>query len=158
MENESPAVRAPISEHFEVSIVDGKLQNVSRESVFELLRGVKDPEHPYTLEQLGIIVLDGISILEVRSEEAMCRGGQPVRAISVLFAPTIPHCSMAGIIGLCISYQLWTHIDGHMIDVGIKKGTHSTEAALNKQLSDRDRVMAAFQNEGLLEVIKFCIG
>jgi metal-sulfur cluster biosynthetic enzyme len=158
MENENPVLRAPAKERFELSVENGKLRNVCRESVFELLRDIKDPEHPYTLEQLGIITLEDTSISEIRSKEVMCKGGQPIKVITVVFTPTVPHCSMAGIIGLCISYQLDMHIDGYAISVVVKRDTHSTDVALNKQLSDRDRVMAAFENEGLLEVIKSCIG
>lgn len=157
MENKNPILKAPAKERFALSLEDGKLRNVCTESIFELLRDIRDPEHPYTLEQLGIIAPEDICISEVWSERVVCKGGQPVKAISVVFTPTVPHCSMAGIIGLCISYQLGMHVDGYMINIAIKEGTHSTDAALNKQLSDRDRVMAAFQNEGLLDVIKSCV-
>lgn len=156
MENENPFVNEKLQPSCEVHLVDGKLAEVTRESVFEILRGIRDPEHPYNLEQLSIVTPDGITISELQDKAVLCTGGQPVEFIEVVFTPTVPHCSMAGIIGLCVIYQLQRFIQGRLIAVKIKENAHSTYQALNKQLSDKDRVLAAFENEGLVDVIKSC--
>lgn len=62
--------------------------------VYELLRNINDPEHPLTLEQLNIITLDNIEVDDKQNK------------IAVNFTPTIPHCSMATIIGLMIRVKL----------------------------------------------------
>ena len=58
--------------------------------VFEMIRHIKDPEHPHTLEQLRVAKRDLISVDDARG------------LVKVNFTPTIPHCSMATLIGLCI--------------------------------------------------------
>lgn len=158
MENLNPIINQKVLPNYPLNITNGKLENITKESIFQILRNIKDPEHPYTLEQLNIISLDDIFILELKDKDVLCSLGQPINVIEVVFTPTIPHCSMAGIIGLCITYQILKFTKNFMINVKIKENTHSTYQALNKQLSDKDRVMAAFENEGLMDVISMCVG
>lgn len=114
----------------------------------DLIRKIKDPEHPLTLEQLNVISLNDISIAE----------GISYKIIKVLITPTIPHCSMATLIGLCIIVMLIKSVSPiHKISVEIKEGTHQSEDAINKQLNDKERVAAAMENEHLLRVVMQCI-
>jgi metal-sulfur cluster biosynthetic enzyme len=46
-----------------------------------LIRGIRDPEHPLTLEQLGVVFVEGINV------------DHSTKTVSVEFTPTIPHCS-----------------------------------------------------------------
>ena len=39
----------------------------------------------------------------------------------------------------------------------IREGTHASEQAINKQLSDKERVTAALENVHLLEVVNHCL-
>ena len=39
----------------------------------------------------------------------------------------------------------------------IAPGTHAAEAAVNKQLADKERVAAALENSHLLEVVNQCL-
>ena len=39
------------------------------------------------------------------------------------------------------------------MDIFVTPGTHSTEAAVNKQLNDKERVAAALENPNLLEMV-----
>ena len=58
--------------------------------------------------------------------------------MSVLFTPTIPHCSMATLIGLAIRVKLLRSLPPRFkVDVVIAPGTHESEAAVNKQLADK---------------------
>jgi len=68
------------------------------EKIFELLRDIRDPEHPNTLEELS--VLDKSSVVVVPPENDL-KG-----VVRVLFSPTVPHCSMASLIGLSIRAKL----------------------------------------------------
>ena len=61
--------------------VDGK-------EIFDLIRDINDPEHPLTLEQLNVVTENQIKVDDNKNN------------VDVLFTPTIPHCSMATLIGL----------------------------------------------------------
>lgn len=157
MENENPEIKKSCHPSYELVLENGKLKNVSKETIFETIRYIYDPEHPYNLEQLGIISLVDINVSEYENKDVICKSGQPIKSIDVVFTPTIPHCSMAGIIGLCIIYQLMEFTEKYVINVSIKENTHNTYQALNKQLSDKDRIFAAFENEGLVDIILSCV-
>ena len=43
------------------------------------------------------------------------------------------------------------------VDVVIAPGTHESEAAVNKQLADKEREAAALKNPNLLEVVNQCL-
>ena len=74
--------------------------------------------------------------------------------IAIEFTPTIPHCSMATLIGLCIRVRLLRSLpERFKVDINVRKGTHQSEQAVNKQLNDKERVAAALENRHLLEVV-----
>ncbi|KAI8504525.1 Mitotic spindle-associated MMXD complex subunit MIP18 [Branchiostoma belcheri] len=78
--------------------------------------------------------------------------------VSVEFTPTIPHCSMATLIGLSIRVKLLRALPTRFkVDVHITPGTHQSELAVNKQLADKERVAAALENQHLLEVVNQCL-
>uniref|UniRef100_A0AAY5K531 MIP18 family-like domain-containing protein n=2 Tax=Esox lucius TaxID=8010 RepID=A0AAY5K531_ESOLU len=78
--------------------------------------------------------------------------------VGVEFTPTIPHCSMATLIGLSIKVKLLRSLpERFKIDVRITPGTHASEDAVNKQLADKERVAAALENSQLLEVVNQCL-
>ena len=86
--------------------------------VFELVRAINDPEHPLTLEQLHVIQRELISVDDAESR------------IDLRFTPTIPHCSMATLIGLCLRVQLIRSLPQRFkVDIRITEGAHSTEDA-----------------------------
>ena len=43
------------------------------------------------------------------------------------------------------------------VDIAVAPGSHSTEAAVNKQLNDKERVAAALENPNLLEMVNNCL-
>ncbi len=43
------------------------------------------------------------------------------------------------------------------VEVRITPGSHQSEAALNKQLNDKERVAAALENGSLLEMVNKCV-
>ena len=92
-----------------------------------------------TLEQLNVAKHE---LIKVDNQESY---------IQIHFTPTIPHCSMATLIGLCIRVKLLRSLpDRFKVDIHITPGTHASEAAVNKQLNDKERVAAALENNSLL--------
>lgn len=78
--------------------------------------------------------------------------------VHVNFTPTIPHCSMATLIGLSIRVQLLRCLPARFkVTVEVTPGTHISENAVNKQLADKERVAAALENTHLIKVINQCI-
>lgn len=63
-------------------------------TILDLIRDINDPEHPLTLEQLNVVQQGHIEIDDKRSK------------VLVYFTPTIPHCSMATLIGLSLKVRL----------------------------------------------------
>ncbi|KAI2662478.1 Cytosolic iron-sulfur assembly component 2B [Labeo rohita] len=62
--------------------------------LIHLIRSISDPEHPLSLEELNVVEQMRVN---VKDEES---------TVSVEFTPTIPHCSMATLIGLSIKVKL----------------------------------------------------
>ncbi|XP_077280948.1 cytosolic iron-sulfur assembly component galla-1 isoform X2 [Temnothorax americanus] len=117
------------------------LDNVFR-CFSDLLRTIKDPEKPQTLEQLDVVYEDCIKV---------CRSTPAgVSVIRVEFNPTVPHCSLATLIGLCIRIKLERHLSAlFKLDIYIKK--------VNKQINDKERIAAAMENPNLRELVEKCI-
>ncbi|XP_066365013.1 protein AE7-like [Miscanthus floridulus] len=109
--------------------------------VFHHIRDIKDPEHPYSLEQLNVVTEDSIALNDESNH---------VRAN---FTPTVEHCSMATIIGLCIRVKLVRSLPPrYKVDIRVAPGSLATEAAVNEQLNDKERVAAALENSNLLDM------
>ncbi|XP_070664217.1 protein AE7-like 1 isoform X2 [Malus domestica] len=58
--------------------------------IYDFVRDIRDPEHPYSLEQLSVLSEESIAV-----DDKLGR-------ILITFTPTIQHCSMATVIGLTI--------------------------------------------------------
>lgn len=113
--------------------------------IFEHIRHINDPEHPNSLEQLRVARLEDISV-----------GENDI--VTIRFTPTVPHCSMATLIGLCIRVKLLRSLpDKLKVDIFVAPGSHASEHAVNKQLNDKERVAAALENDKLLEVVNGCL-
>ncbi|XP_062212571.1 protein AE7-like 1 isoform X2 [Phragmites australis] len=69
--------------------------------VFDTVRDIKDPEHPYSLEQLSVLSQESVSV-----DEKLGR-------IQITFTPTVQHCSMATVIGLCLRLKLMQNFPPH---------------------------------------------
>ncbi|CAL5429424.1 unnamed protein product [Camellia sinensis] len=120
---------------------------------------IKDPEHPYSLEELKVISEDAIEV----DDKHNC--------VRVTFTPTVEHCSMATVIGLCLRVKLMRSLPmQYKVDIRVAPGTHATEAAgqvcyefapdicsVNKQLNDKERVAAALENPNLVDMVDECL-
>lgn len=58
--------------------------------VSDIIRDVRDPEKPETLEELSVISEEGVHVSRLQ-------GGQLL--VKLTFVPTVPHCSLASLIG-----------------------------------------------------------
>lgn len=135
-------------EIFGKNLVKSKLKRVKSKwfCILDLIRNINDPEHPLTLEELHVLEQSHITVNNDNNE------------VKILFTPTIPHCSMATLIGLSIRVKLIRALPVRFkVTVEITPGTHSSEQAINKQLRDKERVAAALENSHLIEVINQCI-
>lgn len=91
-------------------------------------------------------------------EPGLIRVDDARSSVDLLFTPTIPHCSMATLIGLCLRVKLRRSLPTRFkITININPGTHASEAAVNKQLNDKERVQAALENERLIGVVAQCL-
>ncbi|XP_064474582.1 cytosolic iron-sulfur assembly component 2A-like [Ornithodoros turicata] len=124
------------------------LVRTRQEQVYDIIKDIKDPEKPDTLEELGVVSEDNIhiEILEKYSH------------INVIFVPTVPHCHLATLIGLCIRVKLERDLPYKFkLDIGVKEGTHKTASEITKQINDKERVAAAMENRSLCDMVDQCI-
>ncbi|GAB4857896.1 Protein ae7 [Ancistrocladus abbreviatus] len=105
-----------------------------------------NPEHPYSLEELNVVTEDSIQLDDEHSY------------VRITFTPTVEHCSLVSVIGLCLRVKLMHSLPSrYKVDIRIAPGTHATEAAVNKQLNDKERVAAALENPNLMDMVNECL-
>ncbi|KAB2604778.1 MIP18 family protein [Pyrus ussuriensis x Pyrus communis] len=125
------------------------VEPIDQQEIFDILSVysyIKDPEHPYSLEELKVITEDAIEVDDGRGY------------VRVTFTPTVEHCSMATVIGLCLRVKLLRSLPSrYKVDIRVAPGSHATEAAVNKQLNDKERVAAALENPGLVDMVDECL-
>ena len=147
------------------------LQNIS--VIFaDLIRDIKDPEHPHTLEELNIVREDSISVQHCRAtvttrqtDKDGCNmasstsdEGDDELWIKIEFTPTVSHCSLATLIGLCLRVKLERCLQSPFkLDISVSEGTHAIEGDVNKQINDKERVAAAMENPALRDMVEECI-
>lgn len=125
---------------------DDTVDPIDEREIFDLIRNINDPEHPLTLEELHVL------------QESNVKVDDKNNTIQIFYTPTIPHCSMATLIGLSIRVKLLRALPPRFkVTVEITPGTHASENAVNKQLADKERVAAALENTHLIGVINQCI-
>ncbi|GAA6091729.1 cytosolic iron-sulfur assembly component 2B [Tachysurus ichikawai] len=148
LENENPLIYQRSRERLLTASEEDEdvTDPIDDREIFDILLSINDPEHPLSLEELNVVEQVRVKVNDEESK------------VSVEFTPTIPHCSMATLIGLSIKVKLLRSLpDRFKIDVHITPGTHASEEAVNKQLADKERVAAALENAHLLEVVNQCL-
>lgn len=63
-------------------------------SASDVIRTIRDPEKPNTLEELEVVTEKCVEVQELGEEEYL---------IIIRFSPTVPHCSLATLIGDLLS-------------------------------------------------------
>lgn len=148
--------------------------------VFEAIRDIRDPEHPNTLEELAVVGLDSITThsraptrrAAASAEASVGRDddndggdGDDGGPLQVTFTPTVPHCSMAALIGLCIRKRLADKglllqpppRPPRKLRVLVEEETHVNWREITKQLNDKERVLAAMENDNLRAMVDECL-
>ncbi|KAM3927245.1 cytosolic iron-sulfur assembly component 2A [Leptodactylus fuscus] len=117
--------------------------------VYDVIRSIRDPEKPSTLEDLEVVSESCVTVEELDDECFL---------VIIRFTPTVPHCSLATLIGLCLRVKLQRCLSfKHKLEIYISEGTHSTEEDINKQINDKERVSAAMENPSLREIVEQCV-
>nr|XP_020667848.1 MIP18 family protein FAM96A-like [Pogona vitticeps] len=117
--------------------------------VYDIIRTIRDPEKPNTLEELDVITENCVEVHETSEDEYL---------VTIKFTPTVPHCSLATLIGLCLRIKLQRCLPfKHKLEIYISEGTHFTEEDINKQINDKERVAAAMENPNLREIVEQCV-
>ncbi|KAF2118253.1 hypothetical protein BDV96DRAFT_611035 [Lophiotrema nucula] len=128
---------------------DDSVEDIDEQEIYDLISSISDPEHPLSLGSLAVVNLPDIHIQPPTN---------PLSSISTVvveITPTITHCSLATVIGLGVRVRLEQALPPRFrVDVRVKKGTHSTDDQVNKQLGDKERVAAALENGTLMGVIR----
>ncbi|XP_052792828.1 cytosolic iron-sulfur assembly component 2A-like [Mya arenaria] len=122
---------------------------ILRETVYDLIKDIKDPEKPQTLEELEVVNEDNVLVQNFSDDTLL---------VQITFIPTVPHCSLASLIGLSIRQKLAVCLpDKHKLDIFVKEGTHETANEINKQINDKERIAAAMENPNLRQLVDQCI-
>ncbi|PKU31290.1 hypothetical protein llap_18407 [Limosa lapponica baueri] len=66
-------------------------------SALDIIRTIRDPEKPNTLEELEVVTESCVEVQEIGEDEYL---------VIIRFTPTVPHCSLATLIGLCLRIKL----------------------------------------------------
>ncbi len=117
------------------------MQLTTVEEVFESLKPVMDPEHPISItdERMKIVEPHFIRIID--------------DLIRVRFKPTIPTCPMGGLIGILIRHQLEKVFPKNKVQVLLLPESHAQEEAVNSMISDNERynqIIEQLRDRGML--------
>nr|XP_044620687.1 cytosolic iron-sulfur assembly component 2A isoform X2 [Equus asinus] len=76
--------------------------------VYDLIRTIRDPEKPNTLEELEVVTESCVEVQEINEDDYL---------VIIRFTPTVPHCSLATL----IVFKPWEHVTCFKIDKFIKR-------------------------------------
>ncbi len=68
----------------------GNCLNIHVVHFSDIIRDVRDPEKPETLEELEVVYEEGVTVEALNDDTCL---------IKLEFTPTVPHCSLATLIG-----------------------------------------------------------
>jgi len=130
---------------------DSTVEPIDEQEIYDLIAPISDPEHPLSLESLGVVKLQDVHLIsppDITNPSALSR-------VLVELTPTVTHCSLATVIGLGVRVRLEQALPpSYRVEVKIKKGTHAQAEEVNKQLADKERVAAALENSNLMGILR----
>lgn len=120
-------------------------------TVFDIVSSIRDPEKPNSLGELDVVRQD---LVDIRRRE----GGER-RVVRIGLVPTVPHCSLATLIGLCVRTKLERELprEQFKVDLYLVPGSHQSAEEITKQINDKERVAAAMENPNLRQTVTACI-
>ncbi|KAF8080594.1 hypothetical protein N665_0933s0005 [Sinapis alba] len=149
LSNEKPIVYESDEHHVRTDSSNTEelsLEPIDHLKIFDYIRYIKDPERPSSLEHLKVLTQDSVEVDDDKSY------------VRVTFTPTMKHCDMTTIIGLCVRVKLMQSLPvRYKVDIRVAPGTHATEAAVNKLLNDKERVSAALENPYIVQIVDECL-
>ncbi|KAL6538083.1 Protein ae7 [Orobanche gracilis] len=111
-----------------------------------LIKDIKDPEYPISLEELGVIKEDAVEVDNKQNN------------VRVTFTPPVVHCEMAYAMGLCLRVKLTRSLPPqYQVDVRVAPGSHKTEAEVNEKLNTKECVAAALEDPALIDMLDKCL-
>lgn len=127
-----------------------------KETVYDIIRAIRDPEKPESLEELCVVREELVSVRFLSPD----RPTKSSFVVRVGIVPTIPHCSLATLIGLCLRVKLERELPPKRfkVDLYLLEGTHQADEEVTKQINDKERVAAAMENPHLRKTVEECIG
>ncbi|CZT47017.1 probable protein FAM96B [Rhynchosporium secalis] len=130
---------------------DSSVEPIDEQEIYDLIAPISDPEHPLSLESLGVVKLQDVHLVSPRDPTKRAA----LSHVLVELTPTVTHCSLATVIGLGVRVRLEQALPpSYRVEVKIKEGTHSQADEVNKQLADKERVAAALENDNLMGILK----
>ncbi|KXH44618.1 hypothetical protein CNYM01_09195 [Colletotrichum nymphaeae SA-01] len=124
---------------------------IDEQEIYDLISSISDPEHPLSLGQLAVVNLPDIHI---SPPPHMAMDPNKLVQVLVELTPTVSHCSLATVLGLGVRVRLEKALPPNWrVDVRVKENAHAQDDQVNKQLSDKERVAAALENDTLKGVL-----
>eukprot|EP00754_Rhynchopus_humris_P003412 Rhum_TRINITY_DN1178_c0_g1::Rhum_TRINITY_DN1178_c0_g1_i1::g.3552::m.3552 len=121
--------------------------------IYEVLKCIRDPEHmDFSLSDLKVVRQERMF---VTYHDAKFKYAD----ILIYMKPTVPHCHLTTQIALCLLERLSRYLPPETkwkTKLLIQPGTHNDAAAINKQVNDKERVYAAFENPDLMKEVLKC--
>lgn len=130
---------------------DSGVEPIDEQEIYDLIAPISDPEHPLSLEALGVVKLQDVHL----TSPSVLTNPAALSRVLVELTPTVTHCSLATVIGLGVRVRLEQALPpSYRVEVKIKKDTHSQAEEVNKQLADKERVAAALENANLMKILR----
>jgi len=145
LESEILAERQAIRESL---INNSNFQLISE--VYECIRSIRDPERPYTLEQLDVFSMKDIVIEEKFGK----------KSLTVYWKPPPPICAYTVHIGLAMRVKLLREIKDikkMKVTILVREGNPKQKKALDKQLNDKERIASAMENVEVMDFLESLI-
>eukprot|EP00667_Euglena_gracilis_P029945 EG_transcript_40527 len=126
--------------------------------VMAIVGPIRDPELPFSLEQLGVVEEARIAVAVERRPGPGFPSGYGT--VSISLRPTVPHCSFVQHIALCIHARLRALLPpaiGWKVDLRLEPGSHLQQGATERQINDKERVAAALECPTIWPEVERCI-
>jgi len=128
---------------------------VDAQDILDIVGPIRDPELPFSLQDLDVVALDRI---QVRTQ-ASHGGDPPEGTILLTIKPTVPHCSFVSLIALCLRSRLQRLLPEGIrwkVDLALAPGSHNTPATVTRQINDKERVQAALETPEVRREVLRC--
>jgi len=154
-DNPNPIIKASADENDPPALADSYLDGL-RDELFSIIRHIRDPEHSLTLEQLGVVTKSRITFknnIENNEKMSGIENSDENNRVIIEIIPTVPHCSLATLIGLCIRTRVLIDWPQLKLTILIGDNSHLQARDISKQLNDKERCCAAIENPALKSTI-----